>query len=290
MEIIINEDKGRIDLFLAKELNLSRSKVQSLMQDIKVNDASIDKNYRLKTGDIINVPEVKEESLELELEDIKLDIVYEDDDLLVLNKSIGMVVHPTPGNRQGTLVNALLAYTKLGGPQEERPGIVHRLDKDTSGLMVVAKTDFAYDKLVESFAKREVERKYLALVDGVINHETGTVDAPVGRSANNYQKMQVTAKDSKEAVTHFRVLKRFKNNTLLECKLETGRTHQIRIHMAYIGHPITNDPLYGRKKISKDLGQILHSYKISFIHPRSRQKIECEVGMPEEFEKICNKF
>ena len=193
-----------------------------------------------------------------------------------------MVVHPAPGHYSGTLVNALLyKYGKLAG-EEFRSGIVHRLDKDTSGLMLVAKNEFALEKLSTMIGEKEVERKYLAIVDGVINHETGTIDAPIGRDRNNRQKMAVTDVNSKEAITHFRVLERFPNNTLIECKLETGRTHQIRVHMAYIGYPVINDPLYGKGK-SNDFGQMLHSYSIKFSHPRTGKEMSFEVDVPREF-------
>ena len=197
-----------------------------------------------------------------------------------------MVVHPAPGHYSGTLVNALLfRYGKLAG-EEFRPGIVHRLDKDTSGLMLVAKNEETLEKLSDMISKKEVVRKYLAIVDGVIKHETGTVDAPIGRDLNNRQKMAVTDVNGRDAITHFKVLERFNNNTLIECKLETGRTHQIRVHMAYIGYPINNDPLYGKGK-SNEFGQMLHSYYIKFNHPRTDKVIEYEVEAPKEFlEKI----
>ncbi len=287
MKIEVNKTGERIDTFLAEELSVSRTKIQNMIDEIKVNDQTITKNYRLAEGDVITMPELVPESNEIVAEDIPLDIVYEDEDLMVINKASGMVVHPAPGNMSGTLVNALLAMGDMPG-DEDRPGIVHRLDKDTSGLMIVAKSEFAYQKLIEMMAKKKVVRKYLALVDGIIPHETGTVDAPIGRDEANRQKMAVTATNSKEAVTHFRVLERFPNNTLLECTLETGRTHQIRVHMAYIDFPITNDILYGKNIIDKDFGQMLHSYYIAFKHPRSKEQLSFEVKVPQDFEKICN--
>lgn len=288
MKIKVDEKGSRIDVFLAANLGISRTKAQSLISEVLVNGEMASNNYRLNIGDEITVPEFTAKSSEIVAENIPLDIVYEDDDLLIVNKVSGMVVHPAPGNMTGTLVNALLHETELGGDDEDRPGIVHRLDKDTSGLMVVAKSDFAYKKLIEMMKEKQVTRKYLALVDGVIAHETGTIDAPIGRDPSNRQKMAVTSQNSKEAITHFRVIKRYNDNTLVECTLETGRTHQIRVHMNYIDHPITNDPIYGKKTIDKAFGQMLHSYYISFKHPRSREIISKEIALPSEFEKICN--
>ena len=222
--------------------------------------------------------------MNVEAENLPIDIVYEDDDLLIINKASGMVVHPAPGNYTGTLVNALLYRFNLTSGDSMRPGIVHRLDKDTSGLMLVAKNDFTHEKLSEMIAKKEVERKYLAIVDGVIKHQTGTIDAPIGRDINNRQKMAVTDQNAKEAVTNFKVLERFNNNTLIECILETGRTHQIRVHLSYIGYPVNNDPLYGRGKCTP-FGQMLHSYSIKFNHPRTGKKISYTIDPPVEFKE-----
>ncbi len=201
---------------------------------------------------------------------------------LIINKPSGMVVHPAPGHYTGTLVNALLYKFNLTSGEEGRPGIVHRIDKDTSGLMLVAKNDFTHEKLADMIGKKEVERKYLAIVDGVIRNDTGTIDAPIGRDLYNRQKMAVVAENSKDSITHFKVLERFNNNTLIECKLETGRTHQIRVHMNYIGFPINNDPLYGRGKAT-DFGQMLHSYYIKLSHPRTGKVLEYEIEPPKEF-------
>ena len=211
-----------------------------------------------------------------------LDIIYEDNDLLVINKKSGMVVHPAPGHYTGTLVNALLYRFHLSTGEVNRPGIVHRLDKDTSGLMLVAKNDQTHEALSRMIANKEVERHYLAIVDGVIKHDTGTIDAPIGRDPNNRQKMAVTDVHGKEAVTHFRVLETFSNHSLVECILETGRTHQIRVHMAYIGHPVSNDPMYGRGK-STEFGQMLHSKSIRFVHPKTCKEMYFEVEPPKEF-------
>lgn len=279
-----DNDGLRIDKYLSLKLELSRSKIQRLMKDerILVNDRVVSNSYSVKYDDVIEINDKLDYTISVEAEDIPLDIVYEDDDLIVLNKKSGMVVHPAPGHYSGTLVNALLfKYGKLAG-DDFRPGIVHRLDKDTSGLMLVAKNEEMLEKLSTMIGEKEVERKYLAIVDGVIKHETGTIDAPIGRDKNNRQKMAVTDVNGKEAITHFTVLERFNHNTFIECKLETGRTHQIRVHMAYIGFPVCNDPLYGKGKCS-EFGQMLHSYKIKFHHPRTGKEMEFEVEAPLEF-------
>ena len=200
-----------------------------------------------------------------------------------------MVVHPAPGHYEKTLVNALLYRFDLQSGEKTRPGIVHRLDKDTSGLMLVAKNEFTHEKLSKMIGNKEVERHYLAIVDGVIKNTSGTIDAPIGRDQNNRQKMAVTDVNSKNAITHFKVLERFKNNTLIECILETGRTHQIRVHLAYIGYPVTNDPLYNKKK-STEFGQMLHSKSIKFKHPRTNKELYFEQTPPKEFEDELNKL
>ena len=283
-----DEIEERIDSYLAKELNISRSKVQKLIKQglVTVNEKVISSNYIVKVGDFISVDDDLDYDISLEPEDIEIDVVYEDCDLLVINKASGMVVHPAPGHYSHTLVNALLYRFQISGGEKNRPGIVHRLDKDTSGLMMVAKNEKTHDKLSRMIANKEVERHYLAIVDGVIKHDTGTIDAPIGRDANNRQKMAVTDVHGKEAVTHFRVLETFSNHTLVECILETGRTHQIRVHMAYIGYPVSNDPLYGRGK-STEFGQMLHSKSIKFKHPTTGKELFFEVDPPKEFlEKI----
>ena len=283
--IIVDDNEGlRIDSYLSEKLELSRSKVQKLIKEdkVKVNGKIVNNSYLVKIDDEIIVDDNLDYSINVEAEDIPLDIVYEDDDLLIINKESGMVVHPAPGHYTGTLVNALLyKYKNLAG-DKFRPGIVHRLDKDTSGLMIVAKNEEKIKKISLMISKKEVERKYLAIVDGLIKHDTGEIDAPIGRDRNNRQKMAVTDVNSKEAITHFKVLERFNNNTYIECILDTGRTHQIRVHLAYIGYPVNNDPLYGKGKCT-DFGQMLHSYSIKFNHPRTGKEIKYEVEPPKEF-------
>lgn len=287
MEVKVTKNNIRLDQYLADTLEISRSKIQKLIKDdrITVDGKNVNASYLVKENEIIDIDDDLSFEIHINPEDIDVDIVYEDDDLLIVNKESGMVVHPAPGNYSGTLVNALMGKFKLSNKDNIRPGIVHRIDKDTSGLLVVAKNDEIHDKLSEMIKNKEVERKYIALVDGVINHETGTIDAPIGRDINNRQKMMVTDLNSKDAVTHFRVLKRYKDKTLIECKLETGRTHQIRVHMNYIGYPIVNDPVYGKSKKTTPFGQMLHSKSIRFIHPRTGNEIYFESPLPKEFQE-----
>lgn len=278
----------RLDSYLAEKLDLSRSKVQKLIKEdlVTVNGKNVNGSYQVKLNDEIEVNDDLNYEMNVEPENIELDIVYEDDDLLVINKESGMVVHPAPGHYTGTLVNALLYKFNLTSGEKTRPGIVHRLDKDTSGLMLVAKNEWTHEKLSEMIANKDVERHYLAIVNGLIKHDTGTIDAPIGRDPNNRQQMAVTDINSKDAITHFKVLKQYKENTLLECILETGRTHQIRVHLAYIGYPVNNDSTYCKKKAT-DFGQMLHSKSIKFNHPRTGKELYFEVEPPREFkEKI----
>jgi len=284
--MIVEDNEGmRLDSYLAEKLELSRSKIQKLVKDEKVfvNGKNVNSSYSVKIGDNIEVDDELDYEIHVEAENIPLNIVYEDDDLLIINKESGMVVHPAPGHYKGTLVNALLYHYPMIQGENNRPGIVHRLDKDTSGLMIVAKNEWSLEKLSEMISTKVVERKYLALVDGVIKNDTGEIDAPIGRDVRDRQKMAVTDQNAKNAITHFKVLERFQNYTLLECKLDTGRTHQIRVHMAYIGHPVCNDPLYGRGKCT-EFGQMLHSYSIRFPHPRDGKEIFFTVEPPKEFQ------
>jgi 23S rRNA pseudouridine1911/1915/1917 synthase len=296
MEYIVNNDNNeRIDQYLSKieDLKLSRSKIQKLIEtnNILVNGNIIKNNYRLSLNDKISINIVEEET-DIKPQDIPLDIIYEDDDVMVINKPSGLVVHPGNGNKENTLVNALVNHSnklsKING--EFRPGIVHRIDKDTSGLLLVAKTDEAHISLSNQLKEKSINRVYIALVKGVINHDTGEIDAPIGRDEKDRKKMTVTSKNSKNAVTHFRVLKRFKNATLIECKLDTGRTHQIRVHMKYINHPVINDPVYYNNKNNKSFGQMLHAKTIGFIHPITNKYMEFSVEPPKEFNDILKEY
>ena len=290
MNIISDKENIRIDKYLSEldSIDLTRAKIQKLIKtgNIKVNDKEVKESYKINLDDNIEINVVKEET-KLEGEDIKLDVVYEDDDILVINKPSGMVVHPAPGNKEHTLVNALINYSKLSKRNGEfRPGIVHRIDKDTSGLLIVAKNDKAHLFLENELKEHNIVRTYIALVNGVINHDTGKIDAPIGRSTSDRKKMEVTSKNSKEAVTNFKVLERFKNVTLLELKLETGRTHQIRVHLKYIGHPVCNDPVYSNNKNIDNYGQLLHAREITFIHPTTKEKMTFTSEPDNKFNEI----
>lgn len=279
------QNKTRVDKLLT-DINpeRSRSQIQSWIADgyVEVNGSKVKANYKCETGDRIEwtIPEVV--PLKIEAEDIPLEIVYEDSDLLVVNKPRGMVVHPSAGHGTGTLVNALLHHCDdLSGINGvERPGIVHRIDKDTSGLLLVAKNDQAHLSLSEQLANREVERKYAALVHGEIPHETGMIDAPIARDPKNRQRMAVVD-NGKPAVTHFRVIKHYPDYTFVECQLETGRTHQIRVHMRYIGYPLVGDPLYGPRKTIPLGGQALHAKAVGFTHPKTGEWMYFEAEMPQ---------
>lgn len=268
----------------------SRSQVQLLIKEgaVLVNGSKVKTNYKASTGDeiVVTVPELSE--LDVVPEEMNLEIYYEDADVLVVNKPRGMVVHPAPGHSTGTLVNGLMAHCKdLSGINGVmRPGIVHRIDKDTSGLLMVAKNDMAHESLVQQLVDKTVTRKYQAIAHGVIPHDYGTIDAPIGRDKKDRQSMTVTDENSKTAVTHFKVLDRFKNYTYVECQLETGRTHQIRVHMKYIGFPLAGDPKYGPRKTLAIEGQALHAGLLGFIHPRTKEYIEFEAPLPSEFENL----
>lgn len=292
MEVkVLEQENLRIDKYLVDKLDLSRSKIQKLIEDEKilVNGKVVNSSYKVCENDLVLINDKLDYTISIEGEDLPLDILYEDDYLMVINKASGMVTHPAPGNYHGTLVNALIGKYQLSN-NELRPGIVHRLDKDTSGLMVVAKTDKAHELLSEMIKEHLVKRTYLALVEGTFNHETGTIDAPIGRDERNREKMKVTDVNAKEAITHFKVLKRYQNATLIECNLETGRTHQIRVHMAYINHSVVNDPVYGKKINDNDFGQLLHSTKIEFVHPITKQLISLQKDAPREFYDLLKKY
>lgn len=282
----IEKENVRIDNYLSDELDISRSKIQRLIKQEKVlvNGKNINPSYLTKIGDEVVINDDLDFEIKVEPENIPLDIVYEDDCLLIINKASGMVVHPAAGNYEHTLVNALLYHLNLGTTNNVRPGIVHRIDKDTSGLMVVAKDEKTHELLSEMIKNKEVERKYIALVDGIIPHETGTISVPIGRDIDNRLKMKVTDINSKDSITHFRVLKRYTDKTLVECKLDTGRTHQIRVSFEYIGYPIYNDPVYGKRKETTEFGQFLHSKSIRFIHPITKKELYFESELPVEFQ------
>ncbi|AAW54158.1 MULTISPECIES: RluA family pseudouridine synthase [Staphylococcus] len=280
----------RIDK-LVSDLNKdwSRSQLQDWIKEglVKVNGKVIKSNYKVKLNDKIVVTEKEVVEADIKPENLNLDIYYEDEDVAIVYKPKGMVVHPSPGHYSGTLVNGLMYQIKdLSGINGEiRPGIVHRIDKDTSGLLMVAKNDVAHRHLVEQLMSKTVKRKYTALVHGNIPHDYGTIDAPIGRNKNDRQAMAVVD-DGKEAVTHFNVLEHFKDYTLIECQLETGRTHQIRVHMKYIGYPLVGDPKYGPKKTLDIGGQALHAGIIGFEHPVTHKYIEKHATLPNDFEKL----
>ncbi|HCA7535255.1 TPA: RluA family pseudouridine synthase [Staphylococcus pseudintermedius] len=280
----------RIDKILPEfNSEWSRSQLQEWIKEglIEVNGKAVKSNYKLKLGDRIEITEKEVVEADIQAENLNLDIYYEDDDVAIVYKPKGMVVHPSQGHYTGTLVNGLMYQIKnLSGINGEiRPGIVHRIDKDTSGLLMVAKNDVAHRSLVEQLMAKTVKRKYIALVHGHIPHEFGTIDAPIGRNKNDRQSMAVVD-DGKEAVTHFNVIETFKNYTLVECELETGRTHQIRVHMKYIGYPLVGDPKYGPKKTLEIGGQALHAGLIGFEHPKTGEYIERFAPLPAEFEAV----
>lgn len=287
-QIKVTSSGERIDKYLTEELDYSRTQVNKMLDAgmIVVNDMPVKPSYKVKIDDIISVLEEFHEESDVTPEKMDLDIIYEDEDIIVLNKPAGIVVHPGSGNQTNTLANGLMYYTKnlsdLNG--EERPGIVHRLDKDTSGIMLVAKTNRAHQILSEDFKEHAVKREYVALLNGVLPHNKAKIDAPIGRDANARKKMCVTATNSKHAITHLQVIKRYKENTLVSLHLETGRTHQIRVHMNYIGYPVFNDPVYGHQKL-KDHGQFLHSRTIDFVHPITKEEMHFLCPLPEYFEE-----
>lgn len=287
-----NEDT-RLDVFLKQYFkDKSRSHIQKLIEEklVTVNGKIKKSNYKLKFNDEVSVILKEPVSLNIEPEEIPLDVLYEDRDVIVVNKPQGMVVHPAAGIKTGTLVNALLNYcSDLSGINGvTRPGIVHRIDKDTSGILVVAKNDNSHNKLAEQLKDHSMTREYIALVEGVLKEEKGTIDKPIARHPKDKIKMAVVL-NGKRAVTHYSVIEKFKNNTLVKCVLETGRTHQIRVHMAYIGHPLVGDPVYGYKKQRFKLeGQLLHARKLGFIHPSTGKYIEFETEIPEYFKRIIN--
>ncbi len=295
--IICNENDIRVDKFISySDIALSRTAAVNLIENggVTVNGLEINKKYRLKAGDTVTVQIPDPVPYEAKAENIPLDIVFEDEYLLVVNKPKGMVVHPAAGNYSGTLVNALLYHcgSSLSGINGVmRPGIVHRIDKDTSGLLIVAKNDFSHTMLAKQIKEHSFTREYEAVVYGNLKNDEGTVDAPIGRNPNDRKKMCVISKNSKNAVTHYSVIERFKGYTHIKCRLETGRTHQIRVHMAYIGHPVSGDLVYGVKneKVAFE-GQCLHARKIGFIHPKTEKYMEFCSELPDYFLNFLNKL
>ena len=291
------DENKRLDVFLTNAIpDMSRSRIQSLIkeQKILVNQNIINKNFKLKKDDLITIFLEKNKELDIKPENIPLNIIYEDDDIILINKPQNMVVHPAAGNYTGTLVNALMFHCKqnLSGINGIlRPGIVHRIDKDTSGILVVAKNDNAHQKLASQLATHSMTRIYYAIVKGNLKDDFGTINAPIGRHPIERKKMAVINKNSKAAITHYTVLERLKQYTLIKLKLETGRTHQIRVHMAHIGHPLLGDEVYGAKKQPfKLLGQVLHAKTLGFIHPTKNEYIEFNTDLPEYFSNIINKL
>jgi len=293
-EIKIEENLDeRMDAYLSKFLDISRSKVAKRIDSgtVLVNDKKEKSSYIPKMGDVITIEEIEDKEMSAEPEKMDLNIVYEDNDVIVINKDNGIVVHPAVGNNTGTLVNGLLYHSNLSSVNGKfRPGIVHRIDSYTTGLLVVAKNDTAHEKLANQLETREISRIYYTLVWGIVKHDSGTIDAPIGRDTKDRKKMSVTSYNSKGAVTHFKVIERFDEVTLLECRLETGRTHQIRVHLEYINHPIVNDPVYGRRKIIDDTGQCLHAKRLGFVHPTSDKYMEFDSELPQCFTNIMNEF
>lgn len=288
MEVVVNtEEKERLDKYLGTHTDYSRSKIEDLLDKglVRVNGKLEKPSYKVSENDIITLPDEIDETSSLKGEDIPLEILFEDEYIIVVNKPSGMVVHPGAGVKEHTLVNALIAHTdKLSSDGESiRPGIVHRIDKDTSGVLLVAKTDKVHEILQNGFKNKTIKRIYVALLDGVFPNSSATIDAPIGRDKDNRIKFAVTSVNAKSAVTHLKVIKRYSKNTLVELKLETGRTHQIRVHMKYIGYPVHNDPVYN-KSIS-DFGQFLHAKSLEFDHPVTGEHMYFESPLPKEFQE-----
>ena len=293
MELRSNKENMRIDKYLSDNLDYSREFIQKLIEQdlILVNNKKVKASYKLNIDDLINIKLEEYENKEEEIKpvNIPIDIVYEDEYLMVINKPSGLVVHPGAGNYNNTLVNGLMYYTKnlsdIGG--EGRPGIVHRIDKDTSGLLLIAKNNKVHELLADDFKNKRIKREYIALIKGEFKNASATIDAPIGRDKINREKMAVTDINSKNAVTHLKVLKRYKDYTLISCILDTGRTHQIRVHLSYIGYPVFNDPVYTKDKTT-EFGQFLHSYKMTFIHPITKKEMAFTCPLPKYFKDYLN--
>ena len=298
IEIIAAESGTRIDAWLTAVLpELTRSAAQRLLAEgmITMKGKPLKKNYKVSAGDAISVTIPEAAEVPLVPQNIPIDIVYEDEDVVVVNKARGMVVHPAPGHPDGTLVNALMYHcgdslSGVGG--EKRPGIVHRIDKDTSGLLIVAKNDAAHLALSAQLSDRSLSRVYRAVVKGSLREDSGTVDAPIGRHPNDRKKMAVTNVHSRNAVTHWSVLERYRGYTHVRCKLETGRTHQIRVHMAHIGHPLLGDEVYGHSKLPEKglTGQCLHAKELQFIHPRTGETVHLDTELPDYFKEVLDRL
>lgn len=287
MEVICNEMDVRVDKYLASKIDFSRETITKMIDEgfILVNGKRVKASYKVKENDVIEVLDGFVKEMNLEATKMEIDIVYEDEYLMVINKPSGLVVHPGNGNQNNTLVNGLLYYNKtLSKKDEFRPGIVHRLDKDTSGLMIVAKSDLAHEILADDFKNKRIHREYVALLDGVFPQEKAIVDAPIGRSKEYFDKMEVT-KDGKKAITHIEVIRKYRDYTLVRLVLETGRTHQIRVHLAYIGYPVHNDPVYSNKACT-EFGQFLHSSYLEFVHPITKELLKFECKLPDEFQSF----
>ena len=293
MKLISSDENTRIDKYLADNTSYSREYISKMIKAgfIKVNGMTIKPSYQVMLNDEIDIDESFKVDSDIEAADIDFEILYEDDDLMVINKPSGLVVHPGSGNKDNTLVNALMFHNKnlsdLGG--EERPGIVHRIDKDTSGIMLVAKNNKCHELLADDFKNKKVKRTYIALLKGSFPHQSATIDAPIGRDKNNRLKMCVTPDNSKNAVTHLKVLKRYKKYTLVSLNLDTGRTHQIRVHMAYIGYPVYNDPVYSGTEATS-FGQFLHSSEVYFIHPITKKEMHFSAPLPKEFQDFIDEL
>ncbi|MCI8352130.1 MAG: RluA family pseudouridine synthase [Clostridia bacterium] len=297
-EFVVEEEYAglRLDKAIAlKYTDLSRTNIQRLIEEDKIfiNDKKAKASYKVELGDKIQVEEIEAKEISLKPQDIPLDIIYEDNDIIVVNKQKGLVVHPANGNPDGTLVNAIMNICKdslsgIGG--EIRPGIVHRLDKDTSGLIIIAKNDKAHIHLSEQIKNHEVKKTYIALVRGNVKENEATINMPIGRSTKDRKKMAVS-KNGKNAITHFKVIKRYENYTLLEIKIETGRTHQIRVHMSSIGYPVVGDAVYSNGKNPFGvIGQMLHAKKLAFKHPITNEELNLEAPLPEYFEEVLNRL
>ncbi len=292
--VISEENKDiRIDKYLSNVTDYSRNIIINMINDeyVLVNDKPVKPSYKLKVNDNISIKEGYIKETDIKKTKMDLDIIYEDNDIIIINKPSGVVVHPGNGNYDNTLVNGLMYYTDNLSDNNglERVGIVHRIDKDTSGLILACKTNKAHEIMALQFKEHTIKREYIALLEGVLPHDKITIDAPIGRDKNNRQKMTVTDKNSKSAITHMKVLKRYKNYTLVKCKLETGRMHQIRVHAKYIGHPVYNDPVYSNKSASS-FGQFLHSYSMEFNHPITNKHMYFECELPKYFKDFLEKL